>query len=252
MAIGRHTAAAVQNIGGIVGGAMEKSTLLQAQQQEEQRKEAQRQAERAEDREWEREKFSIQQESAVAKEQRAERRHQETLAAAKQRNLDNIRSREKIAADKLAASSEGGNEYKIHQQLDDLRADIRTQQERLTDPYNMTDEELKAARNKLARLEREYDRVYRQAAGKPDPELPGDIRFDKGLVGRGMGAFRPGQTPPPAAEAPTAVSDNRPGVSDNEGGNLPRVNSIEEFYALPPGTIAVMPDGSKKRVPMTR
>lgn len=240
MAIGRHTAAAVQNIGGIVGGAMEKSTLLQAQQQEEQRKEAQRQAERAEDREWEREKFSIQQESAVAKEQRAERRHQETLAAAKQRNLDNIRSREKIAADKLAASSGGGNEYKVHQQLDDLRADIRIQQERLqglsADSYDTNDEELKAARNKLARLEREYDRVYRQAAGKPDPELPGDIRFDKGLVGQGMGAFRPGQTPPPA-------SDNRAPVSDNRGGSPVSVTTQQERDALPPGTRYVGPDG---------
>lgn len=236
MAIGRHTAAAVQNIGGIVGGAMQQSTMLQAQQQEEQRRMAQRQAERAEDREWEREKFGIQQESAAAKEAAAERRHQETLAAAKQRNLDNIRSREKIAADKLATSSEGGNEYKIHQQLDDLRADIRVQQERLTDPYNMTDEELKATRDKLARLEREYDRVYRQAAGKPDPELPGDIRFDKGLVGQGMGAFRPGQTPPPA-------SDNRAPVSDNRGGSPVSVTTQQERDALPPGTRYVGPDG---------
>lgn len=236
MAIGRHTAAAVQNIGGIVGGAMQQSTMLQAQQQEEQRKEAQRQAERTEDREWEREKFSIQQESAAAKAQQAERRHQETLAAAKQRNLDNIRSREKIAADKLAASSESGNEYKIHQQLDDLRADIRVQQERLTDPYNMTDDELKATRNRLASLEREYDRVYRQAAGKPDPELPGDIRFDKGLIGQGMGAFRPGQTPPPA-------SDNRAPVSDNRGGSPVSVTTQQERDALPPGTRYVGPDG---------
>ena len=250
MAIGRHTAAAVQNVGGIIGGAMDKSTMLQAQLEEEQRKYDQRQAERAEDREWEREKFAIQQESAAAKAEQAERRHQETLAAAKQRNLDNIRSREKIAADRLAASSESGNEYKVHQQLDDLRADIRVQQERLTDPYNMTDDELKAARSKLASLEREYDRVYRQAAGKPDPQLPGDIRFDKGLIGQGMGAFRPGQEPPAATERQPA-SDNRVPVSDNTA-NLPRVNSAEEFYALPPGTIAVMPDGSKKRVPMNR
>lgn len=232
MAIGKHTAAAIQNVGGIIGGAMEKKATIELQEEETRRKEALRQQERAEDREWQEKKLDASMQVSAAKDAATQQRHEESLAAAKERNLQNIASREKIAADKAGS----GSEYKPGQRLDDIRSDIRREQEKLTNIYSLQPGEADTIKAKLAALEAEYTKVYREATGKEDPKVPGDIRFDKGLVGSqlvgdGEGALRPAQ-----GDKSSAKGDNSPR----------KINTQEEYDALPKGAIYIDPDDGKK------
>lgn len=224
--IGKHMAAAIQKTGDLFGQTGQKIALTKYEQEEQMRREAEKERiraeERAEDRAWQEQKLEASTAATQARIESQERRHQENIAAAKERQLEAIRaqndraeldrqSRESIASARLERGENA--ELTPKQKIDVLRREVEDIETRLSeDAYTLSDEQRADLERRAARLRGELSKDVERLTGTETkiPNAVGDIRFDKGLIGQGLGAMRA-----PESDKPTPKSDNQ-GVRTQE------------------------------------